>query len=111
MALALVGGLALNLMPCVLPVLAVKTLGLVRHAGGRAAVMRAHGLLYTTGVVVSFAVIAGALLALRAGGEQLGWGFQLQSPVFVTLLAYLFFTLALSLSGAIVIGGGLLGAG
>jgi thiol:disulfide interchange protein len=110
-ALALVGGLVLNLMPCVLPVLAVKTLGLVQHAGGRASVMRAHGLLYTAGVLVSFAVVAGALLALRAGGEQLGWGFQLQSPVFVTLLAYLFFTLALSLSGAVVIGGGLLGAG
>ena len=109
--LALAGGVVLNLMPCVLPVLAVKTLGLVQHAGGRAAVLRAHGLLYTAGVLLSFAVVAGALLMLRAGGEQLGWGFQLQSPVFVTLLAYLFFTLALSLSGVIVIGGGLLGAG
>jgi thiol:disulfide interchange protein DsbD len=110
-ALALAGGLVLNLMPCVLPVLAVKTLGLVQHAGGRAALLRAHGLAYTAGVLASFAVVAGALLALRAGGEQLGWGFQLQSPVFVTLLAYLFFTLALSLSGAIVIGGRLLGVG
>jgi thiol:disulfide interchange protein len=109
--LALVGGLVLNLMPCVLPVLAVKTFGLVQHAGGRAAVLRAHGLLYTAGVLVSFAIVAGVLLALRAGGEQLGWGFQLQSPVFVTLLAYVLFTLALSLSGALVIGARLMGAG
>jgi thiol:disulfide interchange protein DsbD len=111
MALALVGGLVLNLMPCVLPVLAVKTLGLVQHAARRPAVMRAHGLVYTAGVLVSFAVVAGVLLMLRAGGEQLGWGFQLQWPVFVGFLAYLFFTLALSLSGVIVLGGGLLGVG
>jgi thiol:disulfide interchange protein DsbD len=109
--LALAGGLVLNLMPCVLPVLSVKALGLVQHSSGRPALPRAHGLAYAAGVLVSFAVVAGALIALRAGGEQLGWGFQLQSPAFVTLLAWLFFTVALSFSGVIVVGGRFAGAG
>ena len=109
--LALAGGLVLNLMPCVLPVLSVKALGLVQHSSGRPALLRAHGLAYAAGVLVSFAVVAGALIALRAGGEQLGWGFQLQSPAFVTLLAWLFFTVALSFSGVIVVGGRFAGAG
>ena len=107
-ALALVGGLALNLMPCVLPVLSVKALGLVRHAGGG---LRGHGVAYTAGVLVSFALVGGALIALRAAGQQLGWGFQLQSPLFVTLLAYVLFVMALSLSGVVVLGGRLAGAG
>ena len=111
MALALAGGLVLNLMPCVLPVLSVKALGLVQHSHGRSAVLRAHGLAYTAGVLASFAVVVGALMVLRAGGEQLGWGFQLQSPIFVTLLACVLFAVALSLSGVIVIGGRLAGAG
>ena len=110
-ALALAGGLVLNLMPCVLPVLSVKVLGLARHAGERASVRRAHGLAYAAGVLGSFAIVAGLLVALRAGGEQLGWGFQLQSPVFVTLLAWLFFGVALSFSGAIVVSGRFAGAG
>ena len=111
MALALAGGLVLNLMPCVLPVLSVKILGLVQQAGGHASALRRHGLAYTAGVLASFAVVAGTLIALRAGGAQIGWGFQLQSPVFVTLLAYVFFALALSLSGVIVVGGRFTGAG
>src|SRR3989475_1044511 len=110
MALALAGGLVLNLMPCVLPVLSVKTLALVNHAGGRA-VLRRHGLAYAFGVLASFAGVAGALLALRAGGEQIGWGFQLQSPVVVTLLADVLFTVALSLSGVFVVSGRFAGAG
>jgi len=110
-ALALAGGLLLNLMPCVLPVLSVKALGLVQHAAGSAAAMRRHGLAYTAGVLLSFAAVAGTLLALRAGGEQIGWGFQLQSPLVVTLLAYLFFAMALALSGVFVIGGRFAGAG
>ena len=89
-------------MPCVLPVLSVKALGLVQHATGSAAAMRRHGLAYTAGVLLSFAAVAGTLLALRAGGEQIGWGFQLQSPLVVTLLAYLFFAMALALSGVFV---------
>jgi thiol:disulfide interchange protein len=110
MGLALAGGIVLNLMPCVLPVLSVKTLALVHHAGGRAA-LRWHGLAYTAGVLASFAVVAGVLLALRAGGEQIGWGFQLQSPVVVTLLAYVLFAVALSLSGVFTVSGRFAGAG
>jgi thiol:disulfide interchange protein DsbD len=102
--LALLGGLVLNLMPCVLPVLSVKALGLVRHASRDRARLRHHGLVYAVGVLLSFALVAGALLALRAGGGQLGWGFQLQSPLFVTLLAYVLFVMALALSGVIVVG-------
>jgi thiol:disulfide interchange protein len=110
-ALAFAGGLVLNLMPCVLPVLSVKALGLAQHSSGRPSALRAHGLAYAVGVLVSFAIVAGALIALRAGGEQVGWGFQLQSPAFVTLLAWLFFAVALSFSGAIVVSGRFAGAG
>ena len=109
-ALALAGGLVLNLMPCVLPVLSVKTLALVNHARGHAGLGR-HGLVYTAGVLLSFAVVAGALLALRAGGEQIGWGFQLQSPVVVTLLAFVLFAVALNLSGVFQVTGRFAGAG
>jgi thiol:disulfide interchange protein len=104
LALALAGGVVLNLMPCVLPVLSMKAFGLVQHASEHRATLRRHGLVYTLGVLVSFAVVAGALIALRAGGEQIGWGFQLQSPLFVTLLAFALFTIALSFSGVIAIG-------
>jgi thiol:disulfide interchange protein/DsbC/DsbD-like thiol-disulfide interchange protein len=109
--LALAGGLVLNLMPCVLPVLSLKAMALVGHAEARAVVVRRHGLAYTAGVLASFAVVAGALLELRAGGAQIGWGFQLQSPLFVTALAYVLFTLALGLSGLVVIGGRFTGLG
>ena len=98
MALALVGGLILNLMPCVFPVLSLKVMGFAAHAHDRRALL-AGGLAYTGGVVASFLVLAGALLALRAGGEQLGWGFQLQSPVFVAALALLFTLIGLNLAG------------
>jgi thiol:disulfide interchange protein DsbD len=107
LALALAGGLVLNLMPCVLPVLSVKALALVHHAGRPVP----QGLAYTAGVLASFAVVAGILLALRAGGEQLGWGFQLQSPLIVTLLAYVLFAMALSLSGVFVVSSRFAGAG
>ncbi|MGH7313798.1 MAG: protein-disulfide reductase DsbD family protein, partial [Candidatus Rokuibacteriota bacterium] len=73
--------------------------------------MRRHGLAYTVGVLVSFAIVAGGLIALRAAGEQVGWGFQLQSPVFVTLLAYVLFVMALALSGVVTIGGRVTGIG
>jgi thiol:disulfide interchange protein DsbD len=109
--LALAGGLVLNLMPCVLPVLSVKALSLIGHASRGAAVMRRHGLAYTLGVLVSFAIVAGALLSLRAAGEQIGWGFQLQSPAFVTVLAYVLFVMALSLSGVVTLGGRVAGLG
>src|SRR5258706_5993257 len=96
---ALAGGLILNLMPCVLPVLSIKVLGFAESGGAGGRAMRVHGLLYALGVISSFLGLAGALLALKAGGAEIGWGFQLQSPVFVALLAILFLALALNLSG------------
>ena len=99
LAFAFIGGILLNLMPCVFPVLGIKVMGFVRHAHGESRAMRMQGIVFLAGVMLSFLVLAGLMLALRAGGSQLGWGFQLQSPVFVTLLAALFFVLALNLSG------------
>ena len=96
---AFIGGILLNLMPCVFPVLGIKVMGFVQHAHGETRAMKMQGIVFSIGVVLSFLVLAGLMLALRAGGSQLGWGFQLQSPVFVTLLAALFFVLALNLSG------------
>ncbi len=99
LAFALIGGILLNLMPCVFPVLGIKVMGFVEHAHGDARAMRAQGVIFTLGVLLSFVALAAIMLALRAGGTQLGWGFQLQSPLVVTLLATLFFVLALNLSG------------
>ncbi|MEP7068225.1 MAG: protein-disulfide reductase DsbD domain-containing protein [Usitatibacter sp.] len=99
LAFALIGGLLLNLMPCVFPVLGIKVLGFVEHAHGEARAMRVQGVVFAIGVVLSFLALAALMLALRAGGTQLGWGFQLQSPLVVMLLAALFFVLALNLSG------------
>ena len=103
LALAFVGGAILNLMPCVLPVLSIKVLGFATHHDSKAT-MRREGLAYGAGVLATFTALALALLALRAAGEQLGWGFQLQSPVFVALLALLFFVMALNLSGVFEFG-------
>src|SRR5208282_2728278 len=100
---ALVGGLLLNLMPCVFPVLSLKVLGFATH-GENAGAMRRHGVAFAGGVIASFWLLAGLLLALRAAGQQLGWGFQLQSPIVVVGLAALFFVLALNLSGVFEIG-------
>jgi thiol:disulfide interchange protein DsbD len=85
-------------MPCVFPVLSLKVLAFATHRESNAA-MRHHGLAFGAGVLVSFWLLAGALIALRAAGAQLGWGFQLQSPATIALLAVLFFVLALNLSG------------
>lgn len=95
---ALVGGLILNLMPCVFPILAIKVVGFTRHAADRRG-HRVAGLAYTAGVVASFAALGGLMLALRAAGEQLGWGFQLQSPGVVAALAVLFTLIGLNLAG------------
>ncbi|MEJ8836512.1 protein-disulfide reductase DsbD family protein [Ramlibacter sp. AN1133] len=95
---ALLGGLILNLMPCVFPVLAIKVVGFTQHADDRRG-HRISGLAYTAGVIVSFAALGALMLALRAAGEQLGWGFQLQSPGVVATLAALFTLIALNLSG------------
>lgn len=99
--LALLGGALLNLMPCVFPVLSLKVMGFASQAGKPDARrhLLAGGLAYTAGVVLSFVALAGLLLALRAGGEQLGWGFQLQSPAVVALLAALFTLIGLNLAG------------
>jgi thiol:disulfide interchange protein/DsbC/DsbD-like thiol-disulfide interchange protein len=101
---ALAGGMLLNLMPCVFPILSIKALGLATpDAGGRRA-LRLEGVAFAAGVVVAFAVLGIALFALRAAGAQLGWGFQLQSPAVVTALAILFFVIAQNLSGVFEFG-------
>jgi thiol:disulfide interchange protein/DsbC/DsbD-like thiol-disulfide interchange protein len=96
---AFIGGILLNLMPCVFPVLGIKVMGFVEHAHGEPRAMRMQGVAFTIGVLASFVALAAIMLSLRAAGTQLGWGFQLQSPTVVTLLAVLFFVLALNLSG------------
>lgn len=108
---ALVGGLVLNLMPCVFPVLSIKAFSLVQQAHGEAREARQHGLAYTAGVLASFAVLAGVLIALRAAGGEIGWGLQFQSPLFVLGVAWLLFGLGLSLSGLLDIGASLGGLG
>ena len=100
---AFAGGLVLNLMPCVLPVLSIKVLGFAGKDDD-ARTRRRYGLVYAVGVLASFWLLAAALLALRALGSELGWGFQLQSPAAVAALALFFFALALNLSGVFEIG-------
>ena len=102
--LALAGGLILNLMPCVFPVLGIKILGFVNQSGSDKSKIVTHGLVFAAGVLLSFWALAGALLALRAGGSQLGWGFQLQSPAFVFGMAVFLLIFALNLSGLFEIG-------
>jgi thiol:disulfide interchange protein/DsbC/DsbD-like thiol-disulfide interchange protein len=97
--LAVLGGLILNLMPCVLPVLSLKALAIARKSGHEHAVVVRQGLAYTLGILVSFALVAGVLLALRQSGEAIGWGYQMQSPAFVGFLIFLLFLIGLSLSG------------
>ena len=108
---ALLGGMILNLMPCVFPVLSLKALSFVAASGDSARRQRNEGLAYTGGILVSFVVLASALIALRAAGEQVGWAFQFQQPWFLAFIVYLFFTLGLSLSGVFEFGTGLMGVG
>jgi thiol:disulfide interchange protein/DsbC/DsbD-like thiol-disulfide interchange protein len=108
---ALLGGMILNLMPCVFPVLAMKAASFARLAGGSRAEMRQDGLAYTAGVLVSFGIMAAVVLAIRASVGDVNWGFQFQSPVFSLLVAYLFFTVGLNLSGVFEIGGRFVGVG
>lgn len=102
---AFLGGIILNVMPCVLPVLVMKAMSFVRHSGVSAAERRKDALFYTAGVLAAFTALVGSLMALRAGGAAIGWGFQLQSPVFVTVVAYVMLLLGLNLSGVFVVGG------
>ena len=110
LVLGVLGGLVLNLMPCVLPILSLKVVGLAQSGESRASA-RGHALWYTLGVLCAFAVIGALVLGLRAAGMALGWGFQLQQPWFVALLVYLMFAVGLSLSGVFSVGGSLGTAG
>ncbi|TAK90400.1 MAG: DUF255 domain-containing protein [Burkholderiaceae bacterium] len=96
---AFLGGLILNLMPCVFPVLSIKVVAMVQHEARHPGVLHKHGLIYAAGVLLGFLALAGALLAVRAAGSTLGWGFQLQNPWFVFALAILFTLIALNLFG------------
>ncbi|MCC5834703.1 MAG: thioredoxin family protein [Opitutales bacterium] len=110
-SLAFAGGLILNLMPCVFPVLGIKIMGFVQQAGSERGKIVAHGLVFTAGVMASFWLLAGVLIALRSGGQELGWGFQLQSPLFVYGLAVFLLLFALNMSGLFEIGQSAVGVG
>ncbi|MFO7894491.1 MAG: protein-disulfide reductase DsbD family protein [Longimicrobiales bacterium] len=103
---AFVGGLILNLMPCVFPILSLKALSFANRGGDRAG-MRRDGLAFGAGVVLSFLAVAGVLIAVRAGGAEVGWGYQLQSPTIVALLGALMFGLGLWLAGVVELGASL----
>ncbi|MEM9222280.1 MAG: protein-disulfide reductase DsbD domain-containing protein [Pseudomonadota bacterium] len=107
MLFAFLGGLILNLMPCVFPVLALKTLGLVAHADAPLSRRAVIGGAYTAGILTSFAILAAVLVSLKATGVAVGWGFQLQSPTFVAVMAALLFAIGLNLSGIFEIGASL----
>jgi thiol:disulfide interchange protein DsbD len=111
LAFALLGGLILNLMPCVFPVLAMKAASFVRLAGHSRAEIRRDGVAYAAGVLVSFGLMAATVLAIRAGAGEVSWGFQFQSPIFSLLVAYLFFVVGLNLSGVFEVGGRFVGVG
>ena len=99
-----IGGLILNLMPCVLPVLSIKIMGFIKQAHDEKIASWKHGLSFTFGVLAAFWALAGLLLLLKSGGEHLGWGFQLQSPVFLIVVAVFMFLFGLSLLGVFEIG-------
>lgn len=104
LAIALVGGLILNLMPCVFPVLGIKIMGFVNQAGADRKRVAMHGWVFSLGVLSSFWALAGLLAVLRASGDQLGWGFQLQSPAFVFVLAGIMLVFAMAMSGVFEFG-------
>ncbi len=109
--LAFLGGVVLNLMPCVFPVLSIKALSLLQHPDRNRSQRIAHGSAYTLGVVLSFVALAALLLALQATGREIGWGFQFQQPAFVLLLGGLLFAVGLNLLGVFEVGQGLAGIG
>lgn len=108
---ALLGGIILNLMPCILPVLSIKVMEIASQSGIKTKEIRKHGIVFTMGVLVSFWALALVLLTLRAGGTKLGWGFQLQSPYFIAALAILFFLMAMNLFGFFEVGDRIMGVG
>ena len=103
--MAFIGGAILNLMPCVFPILSIKVLSFIDMAQGHKGHVRRHGLLFTLGILVSFWALSGTMLFLQQAGEQIGWGFQLQSPGFVVGLSLLMLLLALNLFGLFEVGG------
>ena len=110
---AFLGGLILNLMPCVLPVISLKLFGLIKHKSLPKKKIIAHNLSYTTGVISTFMVLGGFIAAIKAGGEEIGWGFQLQSPAFILIMMLILFILSLNLFGLFDFytpGGGALGS-
>ncbi|WP_306251142.1 protein-disulfide reductase DsbD [Parvularcula sp. IMCC14364] len=109
--LAFLGGIILNIMPCVFPVVFLKAAHLAKAAHEERATIRLQGLLYTAGVLVTFLILAGILIALRAGGEQVGWGFHLQSPLVISAFAVVIFLVGLNLAGLFEIGTSLQGVG
>ncbi len=109
--LAFAGGIILNLMPCVFPVLFIKGLSLLQASNEKRSVMRVHGWVYTLGILVSFWIVVGLLLVLRSAGSGLGWGFQFQSPIFLAVMALFLFFLSLSLAGQFEIGLSMTSAG
>lgn len=111
LGLAFLGGLILNVMPCVLPVIALKIFGFVKMAHQRRITIFKHGAVFSLGVLISFWLLSGVLLVLRAYGEGVGWGFQLQEPVFVAVLATILFLLGLSLFGLFEMGTSLISLG
>jgi thiol:disulfide interchange protein DsbD len=108
---AFIGGLILNLMPCVFPVLSIKAISVMEHAHGDAADARKNGAAFLGGVLATFTLLAAALIVFKAAGAQVGWGFQLQSPWFVTAVAVLFFLIGLNLLGVFEVGGRLQNVG
>ena len=108
---ALIGGLILNLMPCVFPVISIKALSIAKSAHGERRVIRREAWLYTAGVMATFLLLTVVLLAVKSGGAEIGWGFQLQSPKVVAALAVLLFVIGLNLLGAFEFGGGLQNTG
>jgi thiol:disulfide interchange protein DsbD len=111
LVLAFTGGLILNLMPCVFPVIGIKIMGFVGQAGESRKKIIEHGLAFSLGVLLSFWLLAAVLLLLRSGGNQLGWGFQLQSPGFVFVLTMLLFAFALNMAGLFEVGQSAVGVG
>lgn len=108
---AFLGGLILNIMPCVFPVISLKIMSFVGQAGESRKRVLAHGLVFTLGILVFFWTLVAVLLLLRAGGQQLGWGFQLQSPIFVMGMIVVMFVLSLSLFGVFEFGAKMTGVG
>jgi thiol:disulfide interchange protein len=108
---AFLGGLILNLMPCVLPVLSLKILNFVEQAGEDKAKIRAHGIAFTLGVLISFWIVAGVMIGLQQTGSAVGWGFQMQNPGFVAVMTVFLFLFGLNLFGVFEVGGALTSVG